>query len=111
MDAKGHLSELRQLDNVMDNWVAWDDAFADNRNPTFIQSNQGDWRVLFLDLCRFKEVSAFAIPFNSSYPRKRVSTLYQRLTGFPPAHGNDGKRKSWKPTILQGQDAGGRARR
>ena len=41
-------SELRQLDNVLGNWAAWDDAyaFADSRNPAFIQSNLGDWRVL-----------------------------------------------------------------
>ncbi|MFO1421904.1 MAG: EAL domain-containing protein [Candidatus Competibacteraceae bacterium] len=41
-------SELRQLDNILGNWAAWDDAyaFADNRNPAFIQSNLGDWRVL-----------------------------------------------------------------
>ena len=41
-------SELRQLDNVLGNWAAWDDAyaFADSRNPVFIQSNLGDWRVL-----------------------------------------------------------------
>ena len=34
-------SELRQLDNVLGNWAAWDDAyaFADSRDPAFIQSN------------------------------------------------------------------------
>lgn len=40
--------ELRQLDNALGNWAKWDDAyaFAENRNPRFIQSNLGDWRVL-----------------------------------------------------------------
>ena len=40
--------ELRQLDNALGNWAEWDDAyaFAENRNPRFIQSNLGDWRVL-----------------------------------------------------------------
>ena len=41
-------SELRQLDSVSSDWAVWDDAyaFADNRNPVFIQSNLGDWQVL-----------------------------------------------------------------
>ncbi|MDS4027423.1 MAG: EAL domain-containing protein [Candidatus Contendobacter sp.] len=50
-------SELRQLDNVLGYWAAWDDAhaFADSRDPAFIQSNLGDWRSLeknsSLNLC------------------------------------------------------------
>ena len=49
--------ELRQLDNTLGNWAEWDDAyvFAEDRNPHFIQSNLGDWRVLekssHLNLC------------------------------------------------------------
>ncbi len=49
--------ELRQLGNALGNWAEWDDAyvFAENRNPHFIQSNLGDWRVLekssHLNLC------------------------------------------------------------
>ena len=49
--------ELRQLDNAFGNWAEWDDAyaFAENRDPRFIQSNLGDWRVLekssHLNLC------------------------------------------------------------
>lgn len=41
-------NELRQLDNLLGNWAAWDDAyaFADSRDPAFIQSNLGDWPVL-----------------------------------------------------------------
>ena len=40
--------ELRQLDNVLGNWAAWDDAyaFADSRDPAFVQSNLGNWRML-----------------------------------------------------------------
>gem|GEM_PF-655370 len=40
--------ELRQLDQKLGDWAAWDDAyaFAANPDPAFIQSNLGDWRVL-----------------------------------------------------------------
>jgi sensor domain CHASE-containing protein len=50
-------SELRQLGNEMGDWSEWNDAyrFAQDRNPTFVQSNLGDWRVLeknsHLNLC------------------------------------------------------------
>ena len=40
--------ELRQLDQKLGDWAAWDDAyaFAENRDPAFVHSNLGDWRVL-----------------------------------------------------------------
>ncbi len=40
--------ELRQLDQKLGDWAAWDDAyaFAEDRNPAFVHSNLGDWRVL-----------------------------------------------------------------
>ncbi len=50
-------SELRQLGNEMGDWSEWNDAyrFAQDRNPAFVQSNLGDWRVLeknsHLNLC------------------------------------------------------------
>jgi diguanylate cyclase (GGDEF)-like protein/PAS domain S-box-containing protein len=49
--------QLPQLDNLLGNWAEWDDAyaFADNRDPTFIASNLGDWTALeknsHLNLC------------------------------------------------------------
>ncbi|MDG4594803.1 MAG: PAS domain S-box protein [Candidatus Contendobacter sp.] len=49
--------ELRQLDQKLSDWAAWDDAYAfvDSRNPAFVQSNLGNWRVLekdtHLNLC------------------------------------------------------------
>ena len=41
-------SELRQLDQKLGDWAEWDDAyaFAETRDPAFIQSNLGDWGVL-----------------------------------------------------------------
>lgn len=49
--------ELRQLDQKLGNWAAWDDAyaFADSRDPAFVRSNLSSWRVLekgsHLNLC------------------------------------------------------------
>ncbi|MDS4029360.1 MAG: PAS domain S-box protein [Candidatus Contendobacter sp.] len=51
--------ELRQLDHQLSDWADWDDAYAfvDSRDPGFIQSNLGNWRVLekgtHLNLCVF----------------------------------------------------------
>jgi diguanylate cyclase (GGDEF)-like protein/PAS domain S-box-containing protein len=41
-------NELRQLDLKLGDWADWDDAyaFADTRDPAFVQSNLGDWGVL-----------------------------------------------------------------
>ena len=40
--------ELQQLSNELGDWAEWDDAyaFAADRDPAFIQSNLGNWRVL-----------------------------------------------------------------
>ncbi|WP_300456726.1 EAL domain-containing protein [Accumulibacter sp.] len=40
--------ELRQLSNELGDWAEWDDAYAftETRDPAFIASNLGDWRVL-----------------------------------------------------------------
>ncbi len=41
-------SELRQLDLKLGDWADWDDsyAFAESRDPAFVQSNLGDWTIL-----------------------------------------------------------------
>ena len=41
-------SELRQLDHRVGDWAQWDDsyAFAEERNPAFIQSNFSEWSVM-----------------------------------------------------------------
>lgn len=40
--------ELRSLYLRLGDWAEWDDAyhFAETRDPAFVQSNLGDWRVL-----------------------------------------------------------------
>ncbi|MFO1424039.1 MAG: PAS domain S-box protein [Candidatus Competibacteraceae bacterium] len=44
-------SELRQLDQKLSDWAAWDDAysFMTTHDTAFVQSNLGNWRVLEKD--------------------------------------------------------------
>ncbi|MDG4551292.1 MAG: PAS domain S-box protein [Candidatus Contendobacter sp.] len=83
--------ELRQLDQKSSDWAEWDDAYAfvDSRDPTFIQSNLGNWRGLekgtHLNLCVFLDRQGQRL-YAGGYDSDLGGTvLPAALAGDPPA--------------------------
>ncbi|MBL8251333.1 MAG: CHASE domain-containing protein, partial [Candidatus Competibacter sp.] len=84
-------SELRQLDNVLGNWAAWNDAyaFAGDPDPAFVRSNLGDWGALEkssrLNLCAIFDRDGRVLYRGGYDSELNQAAIPQLLSGEKPA--------------------------